>query len=84
MPRRNPSVLLAVALLLAPVAPAADDKPTPAAKARQLLDASIETLSSASAPVQLAAILQIIDLYRDLDRAKTLELIDQGMMIAGG
>lgn len=82
MPLRPLGVLLLFGwVILLPAA--AQEKPSPASKARRLLDDSVETLSSASAAVQLAAILQIIDLYRDHDASRTIELIDQGMMIAG-
>ncbi len=62
---------------------APDPKPTPQIKARQLLDSSLETLSSASPAIQVAALLEIIQLYPEFDKAKTLELLDQAFAAAG-
>ncbi len=62
---------------------APDPKPTPRIKARQLLDSSLETLSSASPAIQVAALLEIIQLYPEFDKAKTLELLDQAFAAAG-
>ncbi len=82
-------LLLAGGVMLAqqaspPVSPeSSEEKPAPKTKARRLIDDSLETLSTATPAIQIAALLEIVQLYPEFDKAKTLELLDQAFAAAG-
>ncbi len=76
------SAVLLFPLLSAQDQPSAEARPTPQQKARQLLDSSLETLSSATPAIQVAALLEIVQLYPDFDKKKTTELLDQAFAAA--
>lgn len=78
------TLLLACGMVLHGQAPPPPESaPNPKQKARELLDASIETLSSASPAIQVAALLEIVQLYGEYDKAQTLKLLDQAFAVAG-
>lgn len=80
----RPFLLFACGMALCGQAPPPPEStPIPRQKARELLDASLETLSAASPAIQVAALLEIVPLYNEYDKAQTLKLLDQTFAIAG-
>jgi hypothetical protein len=58
-------------------ADAANQKPDPKKQAKDLLDAAAEMVSSVQPQVQVVALMHIAESYRVLDRARSLELLQQ-------
>lgn len=73
--------LVVCALLLAGMQD--DTKPTPAQKAAELLRGASESVSTATPAVQVAAMIEMAQLYRDSDAAKAMDLLKQALSAAG-
>jgi hypothetical protein len=58
-------------------------KSTPQEKAAELLQGAADMVSTASPPIQVAALMEMAKLYTDIDRAKSVELFEQAFSAAG-
>lgn len=61
----------------------AAEKPTPAAKARELLDAASEQAGGVRTEIQTAALFHVADNYQIIDRTRALEFARQAFTAAG-